>query len=290
MNMKKRTKIRNFLLDHPHLNPYKFGPHSITRTIPYVLFRLPTAAKRMNPSFLLLGGQKCGTTTLYDHIIGNKQVLPATMKEIHFFDNNFQKSINWYRAHFPLDIYKNCITGEATAFYLFHPLAADRIQRTFPNIKLIIIVRDPVKRAFSQYQHNIRLGRENLSFEDALKIEEQRLSNEPILENNLLFSHWFHSYKSMGLYVEQIKKWLKFFSKDQLYITSLELFSKSPKNIMNEIFSFLGLSDFKYFVTKAADNVGGYNEEMNKKTSLELSEYFNPYNEKLFSLVGKELW
>jgi len=287
--MKQKVKIRNFLLKHPHLNPYKFGRHSITRTIPYVMFRLPTSKKRMSPSFLLLGGQKCGTTTLYDQISRNKQVLPSTMKEIHYFDNNYNKSFNWYRAHYPLKTSEK-ITGEATAFYLFHPLVAERVKKTFPDIKLIIIVRNPVKRAFSQYQHNIRLKRENLTFDKAIKMEETRLKNEPILENKLLFSHWFHSYKKMGCYIEQIKNWLKYFKREQLFITSLELLNMESKNTINDIFTFLQLDNENFSILKEAENVGGYKEKMNKNTEIELSEYFESYNKELFNFVGKKLW
>lgn len=288
--MKQRTKIRNFLLKHPHLNPYKFYSQSITRTIPFAIFRLPTAKQRMKPSFLILGAQKCGTTTLYEHITGNKQVLASTMKEIHYFDNNFTKNLNWYHAHFPLDIYNDHITGEATPFYLFHPLVAQRVKKTFPDIKLIIILRNPVKRAFSQYQHNIRLLRENLSFEKAVKIENNRLQNETITENKLLFSHWYHSYRHMGQYIEQLEHWLKYFKKEQLFITSLEMFIKSPQNTMDEIFSFLGLTDYDYFVIRNVENVGGYKEKINTETESELIEHFKPFNEKLFNFVGKQLW
>ena len=293
-----KEKIRKYLLAHPHLNPYKFNKQTIKRTLPFILFRIPTNRLRILPDFLIIGGQKCGTGSLSSYLKQHHCVYPANMKEVHFFDNNYSKNLSWYRAHFPTKIYKNfkikqkeCfVSGEATAFYLFHPLAPKRVAKLIPDVKLIVILRNPVDRAYSQYQHNLRLKRETLSFDEAIKMEEKRLDADyrRINENanNETFSLWFHSYLSMGRYVEQLVEWDKYFSKEQILILNTDELSQCPQKILKEVFSHLGLEEFKISnFTKY--NVGKYSQ-MNPETRKYLIEYFKPHNEKLYNYLKKD--
>lgn len=143
--------------------------------------RILTAPIRVLPDFIIIGAQRAGTTSLFEYVSHHPCIGCSFGKELHFFDNlkgSFQKGLMWYRAHFPSYPYmylakkvrgRDMITGEASPYYLFHPLAATRIARVLPRVKLIAILRNPVDRAYSHYHHNAKYKRETLSFEAALE-------------------------------------------------------------------------------------------------------------------------
>src|SRR2546423_13513556 len=126
------------------------------------LFRRLTHKIRIIPDFLIIGGQKCGTTSLYYYLIEHPNIAPAVRKQMHFFDNRFKKGFGWYKSNFPTIFSKwyktflhkqKFVSGEATPYYLFHPLAASRVHQFLPDVKLIVLLRNPVNRAYSHYNH-----------------------------------------------------------------------------------------------------------------------------------------
>ena len=113
------------------------------------------------PDLLVLGTQKGGTSSLRRLLLDHPQLFMAATKEVHFFSKNWDRSIDWYARHFsnaPEGVY----CGESTPFYLFHQEAPQRIHNLIPQVKLIVLLRDPVERALSQYFHSVRLGLETL--------------------------------------------------------------------------------------------------------------------------------
>ena len=184
---------------------------------------VPTSRIRSLPDFLIIGGQRCGTTSLYRYLARHPAVVSAVLnKGVHYFDTDYDKGLNWYRSHFPSDPYKalvarrrnvtRVITGEGSPYYVFHPLAAARIADVLPAVKAILILRDPVTRAHSHYTHELARGFESLSFEEALEREEERLEGEEERMKTdpsyYSFSHQHHSYVARGRYLEQIERWL----------------------------------------------------------------------------------
>src|SRR6478609_8226330 len=144
----------------------------------HMRFRTITRNARALPDFLLIGGQRCGSTSLYTTLCGHPQVLAGAHKEPHFFDNNHLRGEGFYRRLFPLRAHlraRHAITGEATTHYLSHPAVPERVAAMLPDVRLIAILRDPVERAYSHYQRAPRNGREPLSFEQALAAERERL-------------------------------------------------------------------------------------------------------------------
>jgi hypothetical protein len=129
---------------------------------------------RLKPAFIIIGAQRAGTTSLYSYLCAHPAILPARRKELHFSNRGFAQGMQWYRAQFPAWIDhrerwgKRTLTGESTPAYLFHPLAAGRIQQSLPDVTLIALLRNPVDRAFSHYQHGLRAGYESLMFERQL--------------------------------------------------------------------------------------------------------------------------
>ncbi|MFN8451844.1 MAG: sulfotransferase [Anaerolineae bacterium] len=136
-------------------------------------YRYLTAARRLEPQFAIIGGQKCGTTSLYAYLLQHPRVV-SLFKEVHFFDNNYYKGRRWYRAQFPLAGAPSedaLITFDASPYYLFHPAAPQRVAALYPDMKLIALLRNPVDRAYSHYSHNRQSTAEKLSFEDAIRAE-----------------------------------------------------------------------------------------------------------------------
>lgn len=256
-------------------------------------YRLATARFRRLPDFLIIGVQKCGTTSLYNQLAAHPSVAPALRKEVHFFDEdeNFGKGSAWYRAHFSLDRYpspgRGCITGEATPYYIFHPLVAERVFRTVPSSKLIAVLRNPVERAYSQYHHQVRVGAESRSFEEALDYE-QTLPPDPrerFQQDSGNFKH--HSYLSRGIYVEQLQAWEQFFPRDQMLVLKTEELAERPETVLTRVFEFLDVSPWQPKESRR-DHKASYSP-INPDTRQQLSEFFRPHNQRLYEYLGTDM-
>ena len=139
-------------------------------------WRRATAPARDLPDFVILGAQRSGTTSLYDWLSDHPAVVPATRKEVHYFDLHYDRGLGWYRAHFPMG-HGAHLTGEATPYLLFHPLAPDRVARDLPpTTRFVVLLRHPVQRAVSHYWHERRMGTESETLAVAVAAEEQRLA------------------------------------------------------------------------------------------------------------------
>ncbi|KZR78338.1 sulfotransferase family protein [Prochlorococcus marinus] len=195
------------------------------------------------PEFIGLGVQKGGTTTLHKLLDQHPGVfLPAT-KELHYFSLHYIQGDDWYRQKFaPAHQGQRC--GEITPYYLFHPQAPVRIKRLLPNARLIVLLRDPVERAISQYFHSRRLGLEQFDLEQALAAESERLQGatyqlEAIDGHHR--SHQEHSYLSRSRYEQQLPDWQHNFSAEQLLILRSEDLFVSPEQVWKQVLDFLGL-------------------------------------------------
>jgi len=236
------------------------------------------------PDFIIIGCQRCGTSSLYNYITNHSKVEPASRKEIHFFDNKYHKGIDWYKKQFP----DNAITGEASPYYIIHPHVPRRILKTNPHVKIIILLRNPVDRAYSHYHHGFRRGAEKSSFQDAIKQEPQRIEGEleKMYDDESYYSYAYQhfTYLERGKYVKQLEKWFKYFNNDQILIIKSESLFEDTNNTMEIIFKFLDLPnekmEYKIF------NLGNATP-MDTKFRKELSEFFVPYNEELYSNLGR---
>ncbi|MEJ2627881.1 MAG: sulfotransferase domain-containing protein [bacterium] len=266
-------------------------------------FRLLTSSIRIFPEFIIIGGQRCGSTSLYYYLAEYPSIVPAMIKEVHYFDTtNHRKGMKWYRAHFPSLPYMKLITclnkrqqsysitGEATPYYMFHPSVPERIKEAFPSVKLIAILRNPVDRAYSHYYHTVRHGEEHLSFEDAIQQETERLQGEfeKFLQDDSYYSfnHQRFSYLSRGIYVEQLKRWWRYFPREQLLILKSEDFFDDSSGVLRKVLAFLGLPDTGWEVKVKTRCQAGRYPKMNPSTKKYLLEYFEPYNQELYELTG----
>ena len=250
------------------------------------------------PNFIIIGAQKCVATSLYKYLTKHPQILPAKRKEVHFFDLNFNKGMNWYYSHFPkTEIQNQTITGEASPYYIFHPHVPQRISQFLPDIKLIVLLRNPVDRAASHYYHNCRFGksREPLSFEEAIQQESSRIEPEidKIMadENYKSLAHQYYSYLSRGIYIEQLSRWMQFFPRKSFLILNSEEFWKNPKRNMKQVWNFLGVPSKSLKNYKKYNSTGSIrqkNDDINPATRTMLTEYFQPYNKRLEEYLGQK--
>ena len=182
---------------------------AVLRT-PVWAFGTVTARLRPLPDFLIVGAQKAGTTALYAYLRRHPSITGPSWKEVSYFDRHYLRGPAWYRGNFPLRS-RGRIVGEASPSYLFHPDAAERAAALVPGARVIALVRDPVERAHSHYQHEVALGREPLPFEEALEREEERLAGEleRMRADAGYFSHawWNYTYLARGRYAEQLERW-----------------------------------------------------------------------------------
>jgi len=217
-------------------------------------------------------------------------------KQIHFFDRYYDREISWYKVCFPF-IWKKFwaekikgkkfVTGEATAHYMTHPLAAKRAYRVVPNAKIIVMLRNPVDRAYSHYQMERANKKEELSFEEAIKKEPERIKGEfeEMLnnKNNSGRNYPHRAYLKSGEYLEQIQRWREFYPQENFTFIKSEEFNKNPSLVYNDILKFLGLPSFelkKYEKIRKREY-----EKMKQKTRKKLVEYFYPYNKKLYDYL-----
>ncbi|MGM0884265.1 MAG: sulfotransferase domain-containing protein [Bacillota bacterium] len=245
-------------------------------------------SKQFVPDFLIIGAQKCGTTSLYNYLIQHPQIISALNKEVHFFDINFKKGLDWYRSKFPLLESKKWITGEASPYYIFHPHTPKRIFQIMPKIKLIVLLRNPVDRAYSHYHHQVRMGTEPLSFREAIKKEESRLKPEIMKmlkdENYQSPPYQYYSYLARGRYVEQLKTWMNLFPTEQFLILKSEDLYSNPAIVFHRVLDFLGLPRYE-LKQYTKDNSGAY-LKLDLQLRNELLEYFRPYNRQLYKYLG----
>ncbi|MEL7038619.1 MAG: tetratricopeptide repeat protein [Cyanobacteria bacterium J06592_8] len=230
------------------------------------------------PNFIVIGTQKGGTTSLYYYLAKHPQIMPSLIKEIDFWSTKYQRGLDWYLAHFPPRINQNILSGEATPSYLDHRDAAERLFQVFPKTKLIVVLRNPIDRAISHYYQWIEMNWESRSIEEAMMSELEKF-NDP----NPQYWNQPNSYIARGIYVEFLKKWLEIFPREQIFIMGSEVFYANPVIALEQIFKFLGLSnyplaEYQKYNTRSYPNVDPSIHNL-------LGNFFKIYNQQLEDLL-----
>jgi hypothetical protein len=217
--------------------------------------RIPTGQL---PYFIGLGAQKAGTTSLYGWLQNHPRVFMPPQKEVQFFTLNYQAGTLWYRQHFQQAMsYQRC--GEITPYYLFHPLAPQRIQQLLPRARLIILLRDPVERTLSQLFHSIRLGLEPLDPLAALEAEESRLdgAHERLQTGVAHPGHQHHAYVLRSRYEQQLARYEALFGQEQLLLLRSEDMYSNPAVVWKRLMAFLQLQPLNQIPPLPHLNRGG---------------------------------
>lgn len=188
------------------------------------------------PDFLVIGAQKAGTTTLFALLRKHPHIYLPPQKEVQYFSNDelFTRGLNWYmEENFRTGNFEG-IAGEISPQYMFRDLIPERIKAALPNVKLIAILRHPLKRAFSHYQMSVRRGLENRDFRSAFEASVDAKSNGLCLDETT-------NYYQFSAYREILIKYLQLFPKEQLLILFQEDLDSAPETVLNQIHEFLGV-------------------------------------------------
>jgi hypothetical protein len=274
--------------------------------------RVITSSMRVMPDFLIVGGQRCGTSSLYYYLTEQHGITSAATKEVHFFDDFYTRGIDWYRAQFPTKAYqyyienvrkRRFITGEASPYYIFHPHAPGRISASLPHVKLILLLRNPIDRAYSQHWLEVKGKYETLSFEDAIKSEPERIAGE---REKMLSDEQYHSFKhrrytylTRGIYIDQIQYWMNYFPREQFLFLKTEDIYTNPASVVKQTLEFLGIpsgeidTNREYKKYKVPSKTGYKTKDsapkMDPNTRYQLAEYFKPHNARLYEFLGRDL-
>ena len=252
------------------------------------------------PDFMIIGAHRAGTTSLYDYLSQHPDVVGAARKEVHYFDVNYDRGRSWYEAQFFTAAQPDQhvrqrgqvpVTGEASPYYMMHPLVPARVRETVPGVRLIVVLRDPVARAYSHYRYELAHGFETLSFAQALSREPERLQGE---EDRLLrdpayisFAHVHHSYAARGLYLKQLERWLEVFSRSDLFVVEAEDLFCRHGSVCDELLAFIGLRPWRsprYPWRNRQEH-----DPLHPDIKQELGRFFAKHNESLYDFLGRDL-
>lgn len=245
------------------------------------------------PDFVVIGAPRCGTSQFYGLLTRHPNVMGAAAKEIHYFDRpeRLNKGVEWYRRCFPTPQWndeRRSITGEATPRYLSDPLVPERMAQVIPEARLIVLLRNPVERAYSHYHLLSRRGNSQ-SFEELIETEQVWLLDEGSKPS----AHKRHgsvgngpptNLLTTGLYVDNLLRWREFFSNDQTLVLKSENFFKSSADTLELVQDFLGLPHHEL---KLPSRKSKYQyKPMDPATRQRLEAFFEPYNQRLYKYLG----
>jgi hypothetical protein len=259
---------------------------------------MATAGLRAQPDFLVVGAQRCGTTSLFRALMSHPNVMrPNLHKGVNYFDVNYGRGRGWYLSHFPLEAMarrraapgaERALVFDSSGYYMFHPHAPARIAADLPDVKIVAMVRDPVERAFSAYKHEFARGFETEPLDRALALEDERIEPElarmtadPEYQSQV-YRH--QAYRRRGHYAEQLRRFADLLSREQVHVVSSERFFSEPDDEYGRLLDFL---DLPRVMPASFDR---YNPRpsapLDPTIQAELRRHFEPYDADLESFTG----
>jgi hypothetical protein len=252
-----------------------------------------TRRRGMVPGYLVVGTKRGGSTSIAQWISQHPEVAPCrSNKGTHYFDVNHGRGWSWYLSCFPPATGQHRLTGEASPYYMFHPLAPERIARELPDVKLVVSLREPVARAWSHHQYETQQGYEDRPFAEALELEESRLAGEeerlrrdPSYES---FAHRHHAYLRRGHYAEQLERLYELFDPAQVLVLRSESMFTDPHGELARVWEFLGLTPVRL---EGLDRLKATHRPLAIDADLarRLQDHYRPWNERLAKLPGVDV-
>jgi hypothetical protein len=229
--------------------------------------------ERALPDFIIIGGMKCGTSSLFKYLNQHPQLFSSNYKEVRYFshDEHYSSGEKWYRIHFPMakDLPENSLVFEASPDYLFYEMAPERMASLLPDIKLIALLRNPTERAISHYFHDLKKGRRQGDILHAVKNDAE-------------------IYKDKGMYKQQLERYYKLFPSDNVLIINSEKFFEDPNKTLKEVCLFLDVDpDFK-IADLSPQQVGFNREPVDAAVHEYLDDYYKTFNQELFDFIGRD--
>ena len=324
--------IFDYVDDHPIMRRYSLNPgDQVRQTRRTIDLACEEGQGRPAPSFVILGAQKSGTTSMYEYICSHPLVLKGRRRETHYFDWRWNKSLPeddsqqhaaFFLNFFDADALKkhpSLITGESTPSYLLHSdVVISRLRRVCPWARLIVMLRNPVDRAYSQYQMSLdtsgtpeQMRMRGMSqysgrqFSDIVEEEITRLLamgitpeceydafRDKVLTPIRETAHGGHSVIARGLYALQLLPWLEAFG-GQLRVLSIGEIKGGRAKVqatIDKVFAFVGIPPHELDEAQlGAKNTRDASERMDAETRARLERFYSPFNARLFALIGRDL-
>ena len=238
------------------------------------------------PNYMFLGASKSATTTFYDILKKHKDIFAPRFKEPHFFniDENFSKGIDWYEKTYFNDVQNEKVVIDFTPTYLYSDSCSERIYKFLGSkMKFIVVLRDPVNRAYSHYNHSVRDGHENYDFNKALDVESQRLKE--FKAKNDFLSELRCSYISQGLYYNMLKSYLRFYDLDNFLIINFDTeVTKNMDRTINKLSNFLDVDLSNLNIDVHSNKSGRF-----KYKSLQYLMLNNNYLRRIFKILVPQI-
>lgn len=251
-----------------------------------------TADRRPLPDFLVIGGQRCGTTSMFRALMDHPHIKRANLhKGVNYYDINYERGERWYRGHFPVRARDDRTqVFDASGYYMFHPLAATRIASDQPEVKIVAMLRNPVERAFSAYKHELARGFEwETTFASALRLEDARLEGEvermtddPTYQS---FNHRHHAYRARGQYARLLAPYISLLGRERVHVVESERFFAQPEEEYAALLAFLGLDQhdpksFERYNARPSKDMNPHDREL-------LTNHFEAHDERLAEVLGR---
>lgn len=268
----------------------------------------PVAAMFLpSPSFIIVGAQKAGTSALHNYLCQHPDVKAPSEKEIRFFSHGHRYCLGsgFYKAHFPI-LKSREVTFDATPSYLYYPKSAQRIKSMTPNAKILVALRDPVERAYSQWNMYSQLLAKDSTFNFPIASKEAREalvalktengfadlntvlareeetmgSDQPCPEPSLL---------RRGLYLEQLKPYFELFGKQQVMLIESNELKQNTHGVLQRVLNFLELAPHTFPAESLAPvHKRAYQSKLDPANREKLARFFQTPNQNLFEFIGTE--
>lgn len=288
-----------------------FSDIEVSRIIRIILkgYILPFFLEGNKPDFMIVGAQKSGTTSLFRYLAEAPGIVGSQPKEVHFFDrdDNYRKGFNWYEKHFIAPFQKNVLFFEASPTYLFREKVPERLKSYNPNLKIIVLLREPISRAYSAWnmyrqwseegfiphrmRKDIKAGYEPPlyktfykfgcpSFSDYIRLEKDLIKKGDTTEEPSLLRR--------GIYRPQVARYFDYFGRDNVLVVGFNELKVDSRGVVQKCQDFLGVPfpERSEFEVGAIKNKRSYLSEIKNEDRRTLESFYERPNEELFELLG----